>query len=213
MVYEGCQRLLEDGRVCALGVVARKARQAGAYKSGTHSRGHREHIRQEIGEGSHMLNFFIRTAVGRCQVWEEAGLQLFGISGEEFWRSYRTRAKMQTVCQSVMSQRWNLPMQAINDQKAEWWLVSVDPVFVNEGASSNPGPAGIGEVLEAMDKIMVIKLGGETDCSCKLLQHAITTRRLDGYKDSQLGKLDARDQKSFQFLLHRIAEFRSEKGM
>lgn len=33
MVYEGCQRLLMDGRVCTLGVAARKARQVGAYRS------------------------------------------------------------------------------------------------------------------------------------------------------------------------------------
>lgn len=38
LVYEGCQGLLDDGRVCALGVAARRARQAGLYHGGASSR-------------------------------------------------------------------------------------------------------------------------------------------------------------------------------
>lgn len=43
LVYEGCQGLLEDDKVCALGVAARRARQVGAYHGGTRSQGRNKH--------------------------------------------------------------------------------------------------------------------------------------------------------------------------
>lgn len=52
-----------------------------------------------------MFRFFIRTSVGRCQVWEEAGSQIFGMSGEEFWQSHQTQGELQAVCKSIMSGR------------------------------------------------------------------------------------------------------------
>lgn len=81
-MYEGCQGLLEDGQVCFLGVAARRARQTGVYRDGINNRGHSGHVCQAIGEGTlNMFCFMVKTSVGRCQVWEESGLQLFGISG------------------------------------------------------------------------------------------------------------------------------------
>lgn len=82
LVYEGCQGLVEDGRVCALGITVRRARQLGVYREGTNSRNRSGHTCEEIGEGSHMFCSLVRTSVGRCQMWEEAGMQLFGMSGD-----------------------------------------------------------------------------------------------------------------------------------
>lgn len=83
-MYEGCQGLLSDGRVCVLGVTAQRSRQVGAYQVGLNSRNRVGHACQDIGEGTHMFRFLVKTHVGRCQVWEEAGSQLFGMSGEKF---------------------------------------------------------------------------------------------------------------------------------
>lgn len=46
-------------------------------------------------------------------------------------------------------------MQAINDQKAEWRLMSANQVFVNRDASRKPEPARIEEVQEAMEKMEI----------------------------------------------------------
>lgn len=46
-------------------------------------------------------------------------------------------------------------MQAINNQRAEWRLMSVDPVFVSGNMSSNLGPAEIKEVREAIEKVEI----------------------------------------------------------
>lgn len=63
----------------------------GAYQVGLNSRGCVEHICQDIGEGIHMFGFLVKTPIGRCQVWEEAGSQLLGMGGEEFWLNTRGR--------------------------------------------------------------------------------------------------------------------------
>lgn len=54
-----------------------------------------------------------------------------------------------------MSGRWRLSLQAINDQRAEWRLNSVDLVFVKEDTINDLEPARIGEVLEAMKRIEI----------------------------------------------------------
>lgn len=58
MVYEGCQGILEDGKMCTLGVTARTARQTGAYEDGPNSQSRGNHSYQEIWEGVHIFCFF-----------------------------------------------------------------------------------------------------------------------------------------------------------
>lgn len=63
------------------------------------------HVCQDIGEGTHMFGFLVKSRVGHCQVWEKAGSQLFGMSGEEFWLNTRGRIELKRQCQLVMAQR------------------------------------------------------------------------------------------------------------
>lgn len=51
MVYEGCHGLLSDGRICALGVVARRGRMSGSYHGNVHTHRREDHMCKAVGEG------------------------------------------------------------------------------------------------------------------------------------------------------------------
>lgn len=64
MAYEGCHGLLTYGRVCALGVVARRARSVGSYQGTAHSCDKDGHVCKGIGEGISLYNFIVKTQIG-----------------------------------------------------------------------------------------------------------------------------------------------------
>lgn len=61
MDYEGCHGLLSNGRMCALGVIARRARMSGSYQRNAHNHGREDHRCKAVGEGISMYNFTVKT--------------------------------------------------------------------------------------------------------------------------------------------------------
>lgn len=155
------------GRVCALGITAHRARQVGAYQAGLNSRNRVGHVCRDIGEGTHMFNFFVKTPIGRCQVWEEAGSQLFGRSGEEFWLSTRGRGELKRQCQSVMAKRWDLMLLTISDKRAEWRLTAANPAHEEEddwkdAESFEFNKADSARMEEMLEGLRRVEIKGET---------------------------------------------------
>ncbi|CAM6128923.1 unnamed protein product [Calypogeia fissa] len=85
LVYEGCDLQLIDGKVCALGTVARRRQERGAdFSAEEYSRARGNHCCRPIGKGKLMFRFFVQVEGEVMDVWEKAGNQLMGMSGQEF---------------------------------------------------------------------------------------------------------------------------------
>ncbi|CAM6082557.1 unnamed protein product [Calypogeia fissa] len=106
-VYEGCDVLLTDGRECTLGTYARRRREADAgYPTGEHSRNRDSHHCKAIGEGRHMFWFSVQVEGEAITVWEKAGSQLFGMTGQQFKEQFTHLERRCKFLKQIMSEQW-----------------------------------------------------------------------------------------------------------
>lgn len=48
----------------------------------------RRHECNPIGQGTHLYSFSARIQGEDMQFWEEIGMQLFGVNGQQFWETF-----------------------------------------------------------------------------------------------------------------------------
>lgn len=106
MTYEGCDLMLSDGKACALGKMARQSRLWNPNCEHGHSRNREGHLCRPIGEGRYMYCFFVQIGNEVVNVWEQAGEQLFGLTGQQFHEIYGTREQQKEACHKVMKSKW-----------------------------------------------------------------------------------------------------------
>ncbi|CAM6087279.1 unnamed protein product [Calypogeia fissa] len=98
-VYEGCDTPLTNGRECALGVHARRQRETDLYfPRGEHSHQRDLHHCKPIEEGKYMFRFHVQVEGEVLTVWEKAGTQLFGMTGQEFYENFKHEDQRRTLC-------------------------------------------------------------------------------------------------------------------
>ncbi|CAM6129112.1 unnamed protein product [Calypogeia fissa] len=106
-VYEKCNVPLADDKACALGIIA-KRNQLQSPSSSLHpnARGQANHNCAPMGKGVHMffLHAIIKDEV--LEIWEDAKMQLLGMSGQEFFRRYHNVVQQGEYCQRVMEETW-----------------------------------------------------------------------------------------------------------
>lgn len=107
-LYESWNGQLEDERTCALGTIARQAKQLGSNSGNPYSRDRNRHICKPIGEGVPMHCFTIINKEENWRVWNKGGGQLFGIDGRMFERQHTTEKAVEKRCCRVMAEKWNL---------------------------------------------------------------------------------------------------------
>ncbi|CAM6084566.1 unnamed protein product [Calypogeia fissa] len=157
-VYEGCGRLLSDGRPCALGKYKRKLRKKNAESPmGPHSHGRVDHICCEDGEGVYMYYFSVQVGDFVMQVNESSGQQLMGRSGQAYEESCdKDEEEKSHLCDAVTSSRWTIAYvrdqsreclyQALNFEKASSEVVDAEPTQVDDAESSQVVDGGSNEV-------------------------------------------------------------------
>ncbi|CAM6089831.1 unnamed protein product [Calypogeia fissa] len=97
-MYEGCDTPLTDGRECALGVHARRQRETNShFPMGEHSRHRDLHHCKPIGKGKYMFHFHVQVEGEVLTVWEKAGIQLFGMTGQEFYENFKHEERRRTL--------------------------------------------------------------------------------------------------------------------
>lgn len=119
--YKGCDRELEDGRSCPLGVVARRAGQPREEIWKPFSQNRAMHIYRQVREGVPMFCFTIqnetkiRDVLGwecciklrtkKNWVWDEGGQQPFGMNGDTFQQNFTRRQEVEEFCKEIMAGR------------------------------------------------------------------------------------------------------------
>ncbi|CAM6094689.1 unnamed protein product [Calypogeia fissa] len=89
LVYKGCDLQLTDGRECALGTATRRRREMGAnFPTEECSQTRGNHRCRPIGESKLMFHLFVQVEGEVMDVWEKAGNQLMGMTGQEFMERY-----------------------------------------------------------------------------------------------------------------------------
>ena len=108
-IYEGCSKLLRDGRPCALGRHKRRLRRRDPESPvGIHSRGRASHECDMDGDGTYMYCFAIQVGDTVIQVNEDCGKKLIGMSGEEFHKEHGTSNDISEVFDQVQSAIWTV---------------------------------------------------------------------------------------------------------
>ncbi|CAM6102885.1 unnamed protein product [Calypogeia fissa] len=109
LVYEGCHLQLTDGRVCALGTVARRRREMGAdFPVEEYSRARGNHCCRPIGEGKLMFRFFVQVEGEVMDVWEKAGNQLMGMTRQEFTKRFPQEEQRREFLSRIMVAQWTV---------------------------------------------------------------------------------------------------------
>ncbi|CAM6102025.1 unnamed protein product [Calypogeia fissa] len=109
-VYEGCNIVLRDGWMCALGKHKRRLRRKDPESPmGPHARGRSQHVCCIDGAGTYMWCFAVQIGDVTIQVNEELGMKLMGMSGEYFRAECDGRGdKIREVCARAMSGFWTI---------------------------------------------------------------------------------------------------------
>lgn len=111
MLYEGCPRLLADGRSCELGKSARRERQSHGGLPDTNSRGRDDHVCVVIGQGVPMFNFVVdMDDIEDIDVYNVPGEQLFGMSGQQWDRAYGPTTLPSIVVDRIESKLWTIKL-------------------------------------------------------------------------------------------------------
>ncbi|CAM6117640.1 unnamed protein product [Calypogeia fissa] len=107
LVYEGCDLQVTNGRECALGTAARRRREMeGDFPTEKYSRAGGNHRCRLIGEGKLMFHFFVQIEGEVMDVWEKAGNQLMGMTGQEFTERYPQEEQRRDFLSQIMEAQW-----------------------------------------------------------------------------------------------------------
>ncbi|CAM6116495.1 unnamed protein product [Calypogeia fissa] len=146
-VYEGCGKLLRDGRPCALGKYKRNFRRQNPESPlGPHSRGRVGHTCSEDGAGVYMFCFAIQVGDFVIQVNEINGKQLLGISGQAYKESHDIDDdEVNQFCCVPMKSLWTIRYVKNHSRGCEYHAVNFEKC-------SQVDEAGSSVVLEADDE-------------------------------------------------------------
>lgn len=123
--YEGCDEVLSDRRFCSLGTVPCQPRGQNA----DHFGGQRQqgHLCRCIEEGRMMFLFFIYPARGDLQVWDEAGLQLMGMTTSAFLDSTHSCGLLEVISDWITQRMWLQTMEQPANLGRRWLLAAQQP--------------------------------------------------------------------------------------
>lgn len=126
-VYEACNKVLADGKVCALGPSFRIMRIGDPSLPGSplsRPRGPK-HICSPIGDGIYRFNFSVKVGNIVLQVWEEAGHDIMGMTGQEFFDSYSCdQVARDRLCAEIQSTTWIVTYKEIGGTNSVHHAVS-----------------------------------------------------------------------------------------
>lgn len=98
--------LLEDGTICGLGRIARRA---STVFNGEYSRRDRTgHQCRPLGQGRSMFGLIVNTTAGSFQAWDEARAQRLGLSAAELMVLNRDRGLPTKIEEKVWQGVWQL---------------------------------------------------------------------------------------------------------
>lgn len=106
LCHEGCDRILDHGVVCGLGIVARRKALGAEWRFNRWNR--TEHNCKPVGQGRAMYHLVIATSVGTFHSWNEAGEQLLGIMAEKLMSLTQGFCIPDEILEHVVSSRWRL---------------------------------------------------------------------------------------------------------
>lgn len=127
LCYEGCDKTLDNGIGCGLGIVARRKALGMEWRFG-----HRDRIGHQckpVGQGRAMYHLVVTTSVGTFYNWDEAGKQLLRITAEELMNKTHGFSIPDQILDQVVSNKCRLiAMDTANRQgQIRTQLIQVQP--------------------------------------------------------------------------------------
>lgn len=109
MVYKGCFVGYADGHPCELKNGARCEKRSGTHKHGKYARERDDHICVSVDHGVAMFCFTISVNEFEViDVYKLLGIQLLGMSGQDWDRAYDPAKLPQSVVDRNVQSRWTM---------------------------------------------------------------------------------------------------------